>query len=205
MILYFIFNRLHSIEEKYTSQTSEPQETVDSEELQRTAIYPAATDCIDSLALIVDRVTSPTSKGPILAVLEKLGVRTIGDFCALSEIDIKGLDFKLPQHETIKQFLESHFARKSTATLEAHSLEQENSSLNYTSPSNAEKVESEVAILSDEARSDELIKSSDESKSEESSKTPDSSPNGQIISISSSLTLTSEQNLQIFCLLFLIS
>jgi hypothetical protein len=41
------------------------------------------------LALIVDRVTSPTSKGPILAVLEKLGVRTIGDFCALSETDIK--------------------------------------------------------------------------------------------------------------------
>lgn len=173
----------HRILTEKSSHSSETQEIVDSEEIQRTAIYPAATDCIDSLALIVDRVTSPTSKGPILAVLEKLGVRTIGDFCALSETDIKGLDFKLPQHETIKQFLESHFARKSSTRIETQPLEPENSSLNDASPSRAEKVESEVAILSsDEGRSDDLIKSSDELKSEESNKTPDSSPNGQIIS-----------------------
>lgn len=159
------------------------KETLNSKDLQQAAIYPAATDCIDSLALIVDRVTSPTSKGPILTVLEKLGVRTIGDFCALSETDIKGLDFKLPQHETIKQFLESHFAKKTTSKLETQTLEEENSSLNHTSPTNAEKVVSELVVLSsDEARSDELVKSSDELKSEESNKTPDSSPNGQIIS-----------------------
>ena len=160
----------HRILKEKSSHSSEPQETVCSEEIQRTAIYPAATDCIDSLALIVDRVTSPTSKGPILAVLEKLGVRTIGDFCALSETDIKGLNFKLPQHETIKQFLESHFARKISTRLETQPLEQENSSL--------------AILSSDEARSDDLIKSCDELKSEESNKTPDSSPNGQIISIS---------------------
>jgi hypothetical protein len=117
-----------------------------------------------------------------LTVLEKLGVRTIGDFCALSETDIKGLDFKLPQHETIKQFLESHFAKKTTSKLETQTLEEENSSLNHTSPTNPEKVVSELVVLSsDEARSD-VVKSSDELKSEESNKTPDSSPNGQIIS-----------------------
>ncbi|KAI9556357.1 hypothetical protein GHT06_018931 [Daphnia sinensis] len=159
-----------------TSGVTEPQDIEVPEEIQETAIYPAATDCIDSLALIVDRVTSPTSKGPILTVLEKLGVRTIGDFCALSETDIKGLDFKLPQHETIKQFLESHFAKKSIARTDPQISHEEGVSMEVISPTDVGNVESVPA-----ANTDELVKSLEEQKIEDSIKTPDSSPNGQII------------------------
>ncbi|KAK4023666.1 hypothetical protein OUZ56_009065 [Daphnia magna] len=166
-----------------SSGITEPQEIAVPEEIQETAIYPAATDCIDSLALIVDRVTSPTSKGPILTVLEKLGVRTIGDFCALSETDIKGLDFKLPQHETIKQFLESHFARKSIARTDPQiPHEVEGVGMEVISPTYTEDVESGPVVESScGVRTDELVKSLEEQKIEESNKTLDSSPNGQII------------------------
>ncbi|XP_057374460.1 telomere-associated protein RIF1-like [Daphnia carinata] len=173
-----------------TNEILEPQDIEVPEEIQETAIYPAATDCIDSLALIVDRVTSPTSKGPILTVLEKLGVRTIGDFCALSETDIKGLDFKLPQHETIKQFLESHFARKSIARTDSQiSHEEEGVDIEAISPTDTGNVESEPVV-----NTDELVKSLEEQKVEESIKTPDSSPNGQIIDDSPEMLFSSHMN-----------
>ncbi len=154
-------------------------------ESEESPIYPAAINCIDSLALIVDRVTSPTSKGPILAVLEKLGVRTIGDFCALSERDIQGLDFQLPQYETIKQFLERHFARKMAAKSETKFSLDDSESLGVN---NASQLDTQLleSIKPDESMksSDELIKSSsDEIKTEELTKSPDSLPNGQIIGI----------------------
>lgn len=144
------------------------------------SIYPAAIDCNDSLALIVDRVTSATSRGPIMAVLEKLGVRSIGDFCALSEADIQGLDFHLPQHETIKQFLERHFAKK----LSEKSIPRVNESQGLSAtdlPITKEDASNLPASSSDEIRTDELVQSSDDI-TKESSKSPDSIPNGQIIS-----------------------
>lgn len=173
---------MHSVNGDDTSEVIESEEIPVSEEIEETAIYPAATDCIDSLALIVDRVTSPTSKGPILTVLEKLGVRTIGDFCALSETDIKGLDFKLPQHATIKQFLESHFAKKSNAKIEPKIPIEEEEEIGMRVVSPTGDMESEPTIESSgDVRSDELVKSSDEQRSEESRKTPDLFPDGQII------------------------
>lgn len=118
-----------------------------------------------------------------MTVLEKLGVRTIGDFCALSETDIKGLDFKLPQHETIKQFLESHFARKSIARTDPQiPHEVEGVGMEVISPTYTEDVESGPVVESScGVRTDELVKSLEEQKIEESNKTLDSSPNGQII------------------------
>lgn len=120
-----------------------------------------------------------------MAVLEKLGVRTIGDFCALSEADIQGLDFHLPQHETIKQFLERHFAKKLAERSDPKIFHTNIDSQDvYEEKTHDDEMMLDSTITSsDELRIDELVQSSTDSKREESSKSPDPTPNGQIISI----------------------
>lgn len=155
------------------------------------SIFPSAVTCSDPLASIVDRVTSPASRKPIMAVLEKLEVRTIGDFCALSEESIQGLNFQLPQHETIKQFLGRYFAKK-VCVAKSSADGQDVGIIINESPSSEELIPEPTIIQSSgEAKSDDLVSLSANVKTEELDKSLDSLPDGQVLGkiLSSFLTL----------------